>query len=328
MRNELTEINKLLHWINRAKDVLANQSENLPLIQGLSELGVENLANQLTEFKDFYKEDAVRFLNKNRDSIYALLKLISSPDNKLKPSAYSLEYIEGLLKEVDNIKVPEENQHLIQELHGILDRGRNWLLQYQKLKQVERKKKSKAAKKGRGRRPNPKKEEHKERDISEAKESERQEVSVIDIEERKEDNEAEEEEKIQEEGDVKEEGEGEGEAEGEAEGEEPAEKIEEKIEEKQEDGANQDQAQKIDDSEAPENVEVKSEVKEEAEVEKAKVEAEKTKQLYARDSDNFFYFFKLPLFLAAFYDGLDAKVPIEDLKNIKNYLIEINVLSL
>lgn len=52
---------------------------------------------------------------------------------------------------------------------------------------------------------------------------------------------------------------------------------------------------------------------------------EKVKALFTRESDNFFYFFKLPLLMINFYEGLEARAPIEELQALKHYLDEIYV---
>ena len=70
------------------------------------------------------------------------------------------------------------------------------------------------------------------------------------------------------------------------------------------------------------------EKKEECSENLPRIEKEKVKAVFSKDSDNFIFFFKLPLLLKTFLDGLEVRAPIEDLKSLKQYLSEIYVRSL
>jgi len=351
LRNELKEINNSLNWINRAQEVINKESENKELIQQLQKAGVQTLIDDLSEIRDFSKEDATKFLVNHRNLIQTILQILTSPECKLKSDNITIEYLEHLLQEVQTIRLPEENQYLVGDLTKLLERVNNWMNYYQKLKVVEKKKKGPKGKKGRGGRRSTVKREDQEKlkaepsvITSEINKSERPDIEFEksvggdfpDLEDTfarrenrgfihiEDDNKimTEEEEQMRQQTDSKD--------------QMVEEKIEEKIEEKAEAEARPNDM--VDEQgEVSEIKQEKDDIKEENEEEKEVKEEtglgdekkdnknEKGKHVFTRDSDNFFYFFKLPLILCSFYEGLNCKIPIEELKLLRSNLVEINV---
>jgi len=67
------------------------------------------------------------------------------------------------------------------------------------------------------------------------------------------------------------------------------------------------------------------EKKEETSEHHLQLEKNKLGTLFLKDSDNFYFFFKLPLLLKTFYEGLKVRAPVEDLRTLQQYLFEIYV---
>jgi hypothetical protein len=78
--------------------------------------------------------------------------------------------------------------------------------------------------------------------------------------------------------------------------------------------------------EVKEETEIKDTKDDEVAEEKAQSGEKKVQQVFNRESDNFFYFFKLPLLLVSFAEGLEIRVSIEELKTLRSYLTEIHVI--
>ena len=88
-------------------------SQNTGVASNLKDRNIDTLINQIKDVEDFTKEDTVKFLIKNRELIYDLMRVITNPRTKLKPDDINLEYIQSLLDEVKGIRLFEESKYLV-----------------------------------------------------------------------------------------------------------------------------------------------------------------------------------------------------------------------
>jgi hypothetical protein len=121
LKNELKEINHSIHWINRAKEVLSNKSENRETLENLKARDIDRLTEKIAEIKTFTKEDAIKFLVNEKTHILDLLAIVSNNDSKLKPDNINLVYIANLLEESKSIRLSEEENPLLNGLKKILE---------------------------------------------------------------------------------------------------------------------------------------------------------------------------------------------------------------
>ena len=73
------------------------------------------------------------------------------------------------------------------------------------------------------------------------------------------------------------------------------------------------------------NIAADEEDKDEQDSEVLEKNKEKQKPAFMRNSDNYLYFYKLPLLLVWFHKGLTVRAPLEHLRDLKQYIFEINV---
>lgn len=299
----MKQINNFVTWILKAKEVMSNQGANYTLIEKMRERGMITLKDKLKKIQDFDETSASKFLVDHRRLIGELLQIINQPEAKLKSDSFDLEYIEELIAEAQKVKLPSDENGLVEELQRIIERGKSWVGGYQKLKVTERKKKGgkgSRAKKGQAKREAQEKASKAEPEpaLSESNmevEQEKQQLKVEEV-----DVDAVQSEK------------GKSEVKTEIKSEAPGSEF---------GVAGVKPEITIIDDEIPE--EKKEEVQSEAPVKQEVVE--KVRPKFSRESDNYFYFFKLPLLVATFYDGLEARASVEDLEALKRYLNDIYV---
>lgn len=300
----MIEVNSFVQWINKVKEALYETSENQPFIEKLAEKNIGELDNNLDAVQDFYEQDVIKFLVTHKKMIHELLETIASPDGRVKVETNDVNYLNRLLEEEQNIKLPEEDRELVNQLQQKIETIQDWTSNYQKLRGIGQKKKG-GARGGRGRKRGHKNQAAKKEDPEKMKVETASEAGPMEIESEKPPTTADQAE----------------------EGEEHQEKIEalaqSEVKSEASSALNQPKAEAVE-SEKMEILTIPDEKKEE-QTEEAVVQAEKDKlgTLFNKDSDNFCYFFKLPLLISTFHQGLIVHAPIEELKALKQYLQEI-----
>ena len=300
----MIEVNAFVQWINKVKEALYETSENQPLVEKLVENNINELDSNLDAVQDFYEQDVMKFLVTHKKVIHELLETIASPDVRVKVETNDVNYLNQLLDEEQNIKLPEEDRELVEQLQQKIETIQDWSSSYQKLRGIGQKKKG-GARGGRGRKRGHKNQGARKEDPEKMKVETASEAGPMEIETS--------EKPTTTAANLTEEGEENQEA-----------LAQSEVKSEASSAVNQPKAEAVE-SEKMEILTIPEEKKEEQTEEVVAIQEEKDKlgTLFNKDSDNFSYFFKLPLLISTFHQGLIVRAPIEELKALKQYLQEI-----